>query len=88
MSYCPECEALVAGDYQDVGTVVPCPGCGTELEVVSIDPVEFDLATSGEEEEEVDDAYGYDDTERDDDEEGADHWDEEDPYSDTDGDET
>ena len=44
MSYCPECEAVIDEEFEDVGEIFSCPECGVELEVISIDPVEFDLA--------------------------------------------
>ena len=45
MSYCPECEAAIDDtEIEDIGEVLACPECGVELEVVSVDPVEFDLA--------------------------------------------
>ena len=72
MSYCPECEAVIDEDFEEVGEVISCPECGVELEVISIDPVEFDLAPVDEDEEEDDD-FRFEDT---DDEE--DDWDEDD----------
>ena len=70
MSYCPECEAVIDEEFEDVGEIVSCPECGVELEVISVDPVEFDLAPMEEEEEE--DEFSLDDTDEDDD------WDEDD----------
>ena len=72
MSYCPECEAAIDEEFEEVGEVISCPECGVELEVISIDPVEFDLAPVDEEEEEEED-FRFEDT---DDEE--DDWDEDD----------
>ena len=69
MSYCPECEAVIDEEFEDVGEVFPCPECGVELEVISIDPVEFDLAPVDDEEDDED--FHFDDT---DDEED---WDDE-----------
>lgn len=77
MSYCPECEAVIDEEFEDVGEIITCPECGVELEVISIDPVEFDLAPIDDEE---DDEFGYDDT---DDEED---WDDDDSYEDDDED--
>jgi alpha-aminoadipate carrier protein LysW len=71
VSYCPECEAVIDEEFEDVGEVICCPECGVELEVISIDPVEFDLAPIDDEE---DDEFRFDDT---DDEE---EWDDEDSY--------
>ena len=72
MSYCPECEAVIDEEFEDIGEIITCPECGVELEVISIDPVEFDLALVDDEE---DDEFGFD--EGDDDEE----WDDEDDDS-------
>jgi alpha-aminoadipate/glutamate carrier protein LysW len=48
---CPECDADVHVDTDaDKGDSVACEECGTELEVVGLDPVELDIA-----EEEMDD---------------------------------
>jgi alpha-aminoadipate/glutamate carrier protein LysW len=74
VSYCPECEAVIDEEFEDVGEIVSCPECGVELEVISIDPVEFDLAPIDDEE---DDEFRFDDTE---DEEEWDDDDEEDSY--------
>lgn len=49
---CPECEADVHVDTDaDKGDTVSCDECGTELEVVGLDPVELDIV----EEEDLDD---------------------------------
>ena len=77
MSYCPECEAVIDEEFEDVGEVITCPECGVELEVISIDPVEFDLAPVDED----DDEFAFDDT--DDEEEWDD--DDEDTYEDDEG---
>jgi len=79
VSYCPECEAVIDEEFEDVGEIITCPECGVELEVISIDPVEFDLAPI-DDEEDVDE-LDYDDT--DDDEE---EWDDDDVYEDDDED--
>jgi len=71
VSYCPECEAVIDEEFEEVGEIFTCPECGVELEVISLDPLEFDLAPVDDEE---DDEYRFDDT---DDEE---EWDEEDSY--------
>ena len=75
MSYCPECEAVIDEEFEDVGEVITCPECGVELEVISIDPVEFDLAPIDDEEDD-DDEFRFDDAEDDDEED----WDDEDSY--------
>lgn len=58
MAHCPECEALIEieGDL-DEGETLDCPECGAELEVVNINPVEFDVISSGEQEEEEEEAW-------------------------------
>ena len=77
MSYCPECEAVIDEEFDDVGEVISCPECGVELEVISVDPVEFDLAPIDDEE---DDEFRYDDAD------GEEEWDDEDDSFDDDED--
>jgi len=72
VSYCPECEAVIEDEFEEVGEVISCPECGVELEVISIDPVEFDLAPVDDEDDEEDD-FRFDETEDDEDD-----WDEDD----------
>jgi alpha-aminoadipate carrier protein LysW len=73
VSYCPECDAVIDDDeFEDVGEVISCPECGVELEVISIDPVEFDLAPVDDED---DDEFRFDDADDEDD------WDDEDDDS-------
>ena len=62
MSYCPECEAVIDEEFEDIGEVISCPECGVELEVISIDPVEFDLAPVDDEDDEDED-FRFDETE-------------------------
>ena len=81
MSYCPECEAVIDEEFEDVGELISCPECGVELEVISIDPVEFDLAPIDDEDDDEDDEFSFDDAE---DEE---EWDDEDSYDEDDEDE-
>jgi alpha-aminoadipate/glutamate carrier protein LysW len=79
VSYCPECEAAIDEEFDDIGEVISCPECGVELEVISVDPVEFDLAPIDDEEE--DDEFRFDDAE---DEE---EWDDEDSFDEDEEDE-
>ena len=75
MAICPACEAeLEDDDYADleVGEEVDCPECGEALELTSLSPVEFDLASDEEEEELEDEEPGELDEE---DEEDEDDWD-------------
>ncbi|MEA3407372.1 MAG: lysine biosynthesis protein LysW [Chloroflexota bacterium] len=47
---CPECAAeITLGDDVLEGEIVNCPECGVELEVISVDPLAFDLAPEEEE---------------------------------------
>ena len=81
MSYCPECEAVIDEEFEDVGEIFICLDCGVELEVISLDPLEFDLALMDDEEDE--DEFSFDDDD-DDDWEDDDLYDEEDDYEDDD----
>jgi alpha-aminoadipate carrier protein LysW len=47
MSYaasCPECEGSLALSEPLQGEIVPCAFCGADLEVVSLDPLQLELA--------------------------------------------
>lgn len=70
MSYCPECEAVIDELFEDIGEIITCPECGIELEVINVDPVEFDLSLLDED----DDEFSIDDDDED--------WDDEDSYDD------
>ena len=52
---CPECESPIVIDVDEVeeGETIPCEECGTDLEIVSLDPLKVAV---------VDDS-GYDDPE-------------------------
>lgn len=76
MSYCPECEAVIDEEFEDIGEIITCPECGVELEVISIDPVEFDLALIDDEED--DDEFSFDDDEDEED------WDDDESYDEDD----
>ena len=63
---CPECEEKVYVDAEsEQGDVVSCEECGSDLEVVGLDPVELDLYESSKNGyKEIDDeydAYNYED---------------------------
>lgn len=47
---CPECDAeiTIPADAME-NELIACPECGTELEIISLDPVELDLAPEVEE---------------------------------------
>jgi alpha-aminoadipate carrier protein LysW len=70
VGYCPECDAPIEEEFEDVGEIITCPECGVDLEVISLDPVEFDLAPAEDEEEEEE---NFDDEE----DEGEEDWDDE-----------
>jgi alpha-aminoadipate carrier protein LysW len=54
MAQCPECEASIdVGDEPEEGQRIDCPECKAELEVVNTNPVELDVITDEEEEEEA-----------------------------------
>jgi alpha-aminoadipate/glutamate carrier protein LysW len=54
MPTCPECEAVLDMEDEDVeeGQKLDCPECGAELEVVSTNPLELDLISDEDDEEE------------------------------------
>ena len=71
MATCPECDADIDVDEFDVdkGDQLSCPDCGSNLEVVSLSPIELDIAPDedDDDDEEVDDLE--DDEEEDDEDE-------------------
>jgi alpha-aminoadipate carrier protein LysW len=73
VSYCPECEAEIDGEFDEVGDLVSCPECGVDLEVTSLDPIEFDLAPIADDDDDEEDEFDLDD--KDDEEED---WEEDD----------
>jgi len=80
VSYCPECEAVIDEEFEDVGELITCPECGVELEVISVDPLEFDLAPIDDEDD--DDEFRFDDNEEEEEE-----WDDDDSYEEDEDDE-
>ena len=46
---CPECDATITLEDVVEAELVVCPECGVELEVVSLDPPQVDLAPEEEE---------------------------------------
>ncbi len=63
MATCPECDAEIEVDEFDVdkGDLISCPDCGSNLEVISITPVELEAVDEDEDEEEDDDDEDGDD---------------------------
>ncbi|MCD4655618.1 lysine biosynthesis protein LysW [bacterium] len=43
MSVCPECNASIDNKEFDIGEVIECPGCGVELEIIGLDPLDLEL---------------------------------------------
>ena len=56
MAHCPECEALmdIEEDELEEGQDVICPECGVELEVINANPLQLRLMEEEEEELEED----------------------------------
>lgn len=55
---CPECDADVHVDTDaDKGDIVSCEECGTDLELVGLDPVELDIVEEDYNEDEDEDEY-------------------------------
>jgi alpha-aminoadipate/glutamate carrier protein LysW len=66
MAICPECEFEIDVDEYDVdrGDTLECDNCGVTLEIIGLNPIEFEVASDEDEEEDEED----DDLETDDDE--------------------
>ena len=45
---CPECDFKIEIDDPEVGEILDCPECGVELEVISIEPLEFSIISDDE----------------------------------------
>jgi len=55
---CPECDADVHVDTDaDKGDIVSCEECGTDLEIVGLDPVELDIVEENYDEDEDEDEF-------------------------------
>ncbi len=55
---CPECDADVHVDTDaDKGDIVSCEECGTDLEIVGLDPVELDIVEEDYDEDEDEDEF-------------------------------
>jgi alpha-aminoadipate carrier protein LysW len=63
MPSCPECDTALNIDVDEVeeGDVIACEECGTEYEVVGVEPLELARVEEGIEEE--DDLFGADEEE-------------------------
>lgn len=71
MAICPECEFEIDVDEYDVdrGDTLECDNCGVTLEIVGLNPIEFEVASDDEDEDEDEDELGSDEDEADEDEE-------------------
>jgi len=48
--YCPECGAeITLAESVEIGEILVCPDCGVDLEVLTLNPAEVDLAPMEEE---------------------------------------
>ncbi len=56
MILCPECESSIDIDQEemDEGEIVSCPECGTDFEVVAVDPLELSRVEDEDDEDEED----------------------------------
>jgi len=44
-AYCPDCDGrIVLNPHANLGQKLTCPHCDAELEVISVNPLEFDWA--------------------------------------------
>jgi alpha-aminoadipate carrier protein LysW len=70
MATCPECEVNIDVDEDEVdkGDVITCHECGSDLEVVSLTPLELDVVQD-DDEDDLEKADDEDDLDEDDDEE-------------------
>jgi alpha-aminoadipate carrier protein LysW len=57
MAICPECEFEIDVDEYDVdrGDTLECDNCGVTLEIIGLNPIEFEVASDDDEEEDEDD---------------------------------
>lgn len=46
---CPECDAALQLQSPERGEIVECSDCGAELEVISTEPIQLELAPEAEE---------------------------------------
>lgn len=67
MPHCPECDAMVDIEQDEVeeGQILSCPECGVDLEIVSTNPLEVKLVEEEEEPDEEDEDMEEDEDEED-----------------------
>jgi alpha-aminoadipate/glutamate carrier protein LysW len=77
MATCPECDFEIDIDEYDAdkGDTLECDNCGARLEVVSLNPLEFDVVSEDEEEDDEFDDEEDDEDEGDDDDKEDEDWD-------------
>jgi alpha-aminoadipate carrier protein LysW len=66
MAICPECEFEIDIDEYDVdrGDTLECDNCGVTLEIIGLNPIEFEVASEDDEDEDEDeDDLGEDEDE-------------------------
>jgi alpha-aminoadipate/glutamate carrier protein LysW len=80
MATCPECDGELDVDEYDVdkGDLLSCPECGTNLEVISVAPLEFEAAPEDDDEEDddLDEDELEEDEDADEEEEEVEDWEE------------
>jgi len=42
--YCPDCDEVIILENPREGALITCRSCGTELEIVSVDPFDVDFS--------------------------------------------
>ncbi len=57
MAICPECEFEIDVDEYDVdrGDTLECDNCGVTLEIINLNPIEFEVASDDDEDEDKED---------------------------------
>jgi alpha-aminoadipate carrier protein LysW len=65
MAICPECEFEIDVDEYDVdrGDTLECDNCGVTLEIIGLNPIEFEVAAGDEDEDGEDDDLDSDEDE-------------------------
>ncbi|MGO9864470.1 MAG: hypothetical protein ACLPLR_12735 [Terriglobales bacterium] len=69
MVYCSKCETDLDIDEDEVdeGAVVSCPECGTDFEVITVNPIELKIVGEDDIEEDEDEEDALDEEDEDDD---------------------
>ena len=57
---CPECDEEVFVDAEsEQGDIISCEECGTDLEIVGLDPIELDISEEKDFEDKDEEEYEY-----------------------------